>query len=105
MHKLKEELWFEERLTSLEPALKAQGLSIAQLLSYAPKEIKLLMAKIGLDPSAPLVNAVKRVKNALADVAKAAKEKPQPRWILECRRAFGRPMQPFINDDGLWWDS
>ena len=107
--KVQEDLWVEERLASLEPALTAQGLSIAELYrlsSLGDNKIRGVMPSIGLDPKAdPLVIAVKRVRKALADEDKAAKEAPQPRYILECRRPFGRLLQPFINEDRLRWDS
>ncbi len=106
---VQEDLWVEERLASLEPALTAQGLSIAELYrlsSIGDNKIKGVMPSIGLDLKAdPLVIAVKRVRKALADEDKAAKEAPQPRYILECRRPLGRLLQPFINEDRLRWDS
>jgi hypothetical protein len=91
-------------MASLEPLLTTHGLSIAQLLERSDKERKEAQLAIGLDAnSCPFVAALKQIKKATdAEAKEASKEaQPLPRWLLECRRPFGK-LTEFITGDSSW---
>ena len=103
VRELTQELWIEERMESFEPALAAQGSSVAALLERTEKEVRHAMDAIGVPPSEPYVPALKQIKKAIEQEAK--RDAPQPRWVRECHAPFGRSMTPFILDDGNQWDT